>query len=107
MIQAKNSTGTSLLVNKGAGSSQLTVTNQAGETPHDTLLRVSRSSVGAGGDTGRGHCNNTGVVHWLPLKVRNKLVVPGLGEKHAILARARRNDWPLPTTHHSGQAHPQ
>ena len=74
MIQAKNSTGTSLLVNKGAGSSQLTVTNQAGETPHDTLLRVSRSSVGGGGDTGRGHCNNSGVVHWLPLKVRNKLV---------------------------------
>lgn len=74
-IQAKNSTGTSLLVNKGAGSSQLTLVNQAGETPHDTLLRVSKSAVGNGTENGRrSHCSNTGIVHWLPPKVRNKLV---------------------------------
>ena len=85
-IQAKNSTGTSILVNKGAGSNQLTLTNHAGETPHDTLLRVSKSAVGSGGGgaanggdcASKRNCNdgscNTGVVHWLPVRVRNKIV---------------------------------
>ena len=66
------------------GSNHLSLINHAGETPHDTLLRVSKSAVGNGGTGGGGDCAtkrncndgscNTGVVHWLPVRVRNKIV---------------------------------
>ena len=99
-IQAKNSTATSILVNKGAGSSQLTVTNMEGLTPQDLLVKVSRSAVGAGangacGDNSRGGCQdkaggcskNVGVVQWLPLKVRNKIF------KGSEPLNRRKNPW--------------
>ena len=73
-IQAKNSTGTSILVNKGAGSGQLGMTNMSGQTPHDLLIRVSKSAVGANGHGPHGKHANTGIVHWLPLKVRQKII---------------------------------
>merc|ERR1719312_68312 len=42
-IQAKNSAGTSILTNKGAASAQLGMTNLSGLTPHDLLVKVSKS----------------------------------------------------------------
>jgi len=75
-LTARNSTGASFIVNKGhsTGSSVLTQANSSGETPACVLDRVSRSSVGSGGGSrAHGPTPNTGVVHWLPLRVRNKI----------------------------------
>jgi len=63
-IQAKNSTGTCLLINKGSNSGILGISNQAGETPADLLEKVSKNSVG--GKSGA-------TIHWLPTKIRLKL----------------------------------
>ena len=70
-LTARNSTGASIIVNKGhsTGSSVLTQANSSGETPACVLDRVSRSSVGSGGGSrAHGPTPNTGVVHWLPLR---------------------------------------
>ena len=114
-IQAKNSTGTSILVNKGAASGQLSISNMSGLTPHDLLLSVSKSAVGAGNgagarggrgctdggrgcnDGGRGGCSapNTGVVHWLPMKVRNKISQgsrPSTSRSKNPLQKLKEND---------------
>lgn len=80
-ISVKNSTGTSILVNKAvsSGAGVLTQANTAGETPACVLARVSKSAVGSGlsADTsknhGETHSHNTGLVHWLPARVRNKI----------------------------------
>ena len=73
-IQAKNSTCTSILINKGATSGHLNITNLAGETPHDLLNRVSKSSVGNNSKPAHAHGLNNGIVHWLPLRVRTKII---------------------------------
>jgi len=73
-IQAKNSTCTSILINKGATSGHLNITNLAGETPHDLLNRVSKSSVGNSSKPAHAHGLNNGIVHWLPLRVRTKII---------------------------------
>jgi len=73
-VQAKNSTCTSILVNKGGVSGQLNITNLAGETVQDLLVRVSKSGVGAGAPKpAHAHGCNTGIVHWLPMRVRTKI----------------------------------
>jgi palmitoyltransferase len=76
-ISAKNSTGTSILVNKGsaAGSGALSQTNSAGETPACVLARVSTSAVGSGPAAPGGHSHGppAGLIHWLPVRVRTKL----------------------------------
>jgi len=63
-IQAKNSTGSSILVNKGSNSGAFMISNQAGEKPLDLLDKVSKSAVG--GKSGS-------VIHWLPSKIRLRL----------------------------------
>ena len=92
-ITAKNSTGASIIVNKGhsTGSSVLTQANSSGETPACVLdrlnnslenfskkavnFRVSRTSVGSGGGSrAHGPTPNTGVVHWLPLRLAITLI---------------------------------
>lgn len=73
-IQAKNSTCTSILINKGTNSGHLNITNLAGETPHDLLNRVSKSSVGNNTKPAHAHGLNNGIVHWLPLRVRTKII---------------------------------
>ena len=78
-IQARNSTGTSLLVNRGAASGQLSVTNMSGLTPHDLLVKVSKSAVGGGGEASNGHAHShhrngtSGLVSWINAKVREKI----------------------------------
>ena len=74
-----------IILLKGAASGQLSVTNLSGLTPHDLLIKVSKSAVGAGaasnGGCDSGGCKDkaggckdkTGIVHWLPLKVRQKI----------------------------------
>jgi len=99
-IQAKNSTGTSILTNKGAASSgQMGMTNLSGLTPHDLLMKVSKSAVGSGASNGgckdkAGGCNDngsckdkSGIVHWLPLKVRQKI------SEGARVNTQRKNPW--------------
>jgi len=99
-IQAKNSTGTSILTNKGlASSGQMGMTNLSGLTPHDLLMKVSKSAVGSGASNGgckdkAGGCNDngsckdkSGIVHWLPLKVRQKI------SEGARVNTQRKNPW--------------
>ena len=69
-----------MILLKGAASGQLSVTNLSGLTPHDLLIKVSKSAVGAGAasnggckDKAGGCKDKTGIVHWLPLKVRQKI----------------------------------
>ena len=101
-IQAKNSTGTSILTNKGAASSgQMGMTNLSGLTPHDLLMKVSKSAVGSGASASNGGCKDkaggcndngrckdmSGIVHWLPLKVRQKIA------EGARVNTQRKNPW--------------
>ena len=101
-IQAKNSTGTSILTNKGAASSsQLGMTNLSGLTPYDLLMKVSKSAVGSGTPASNGGCKDktggcndngrckdkSGIVHWLPLKVRQKI------SEGARVNTQRKNPW--------------
>jgi len=108
-IQAKNSTGTSILVNKGSASGHLSISNMSGLTPHELLVRVSKSSVGTGGtsngqcgSSSNGHCedkgqcnkkSNLGLVHWLPPKVRNK-IIQGSRQKQRknMMQKVKEND---------------
>jgi len=80
-ITAKNSTPTSILVNKQGNSGVMSVQNHQGETPADVLVKVSKSAVGGGAGAGRpqqhkghSHGGDTGQVHWLPFKVRGKIM---------------------------------
>jgi len=73
-ILAKNSTCTSILVNKGGSSAgHFSVSNLAGETPYDLLLRISKSSVGSSPKPNHAHGGNNGIVHWLPQRIRTKI----------------------------------
>ena len=81
----QGSTGTSIMANIGAASALLGMTNLSGLTPHDLLIKVSKSEVGSGASNGgcednAGGCNDNGrckdkpgMVQWLPLKVRQKI----------------------------------
>jgi len=95
-IQAKNSTGTSILVNKSvaSGSVIFSQANLAGETPACVLARVSKSAVGARESKSHGnhaHSPPTGVVHWLPYKVRGKIQEAQERKRKNALKRVTEN----------------
>ena len=67
--------------------------NHQGETPADVLARVSKSAVGGGAGPRGGHSHGDGrQIHWLPPKVRSKIIEGSKGSpRRNLLARIKEN----------------
>jgi len=92
-ITAKSSTPTSILVNKSVNTGLMLTQNHQGETPADVLARVSKSAVGGGAGPRGGHSHGDGrQIHWLPPKVRSKIIEGSKGSpRRNLLARIKEN----------------